>query len=153
MYAQLYLIGTLLTTLVLIVLFAGGTVARHPKLFLSSTEAEALSWLRQQVPTEGVVLSSTELGAFVPAFTNQRVVSGHGFETVEAKTTEARVRQFYLTATPSAERRKMLAEWDVDHVLLGPRERRMGLQLLAVDDGVVLLTQVGDVQIYQVALP
>jgi len=136
-----------------VVLFVGGTLVHNPKLFFSADEDRAFRWLQTEAPPDGVVLSSTELAAFIPAYTSQRAVSGNDFLTVNAKVTEQQVNRFYSLKIHSDERRALLAEWRADYVLLGPRERRLGVDTLSKADGVILAVEVGEVVVYQVHLP
>jgi hypothetical protein len=152
LYSRLVLVAMLPTTFVLIGLFAGGAVVHSPKLFISGGEEQALEWLRREAKPDGVVLSSPELGAFIPAFTSQRAVSGHGMETMDADATEFRVRHFFATTTLPAVRQAALAEWDVSYVLLGPREQRLGVDRLSEADGVVAIATFDQLTIYQVRL-
>jgi hypothetical protein len=150
---RLVLLVTVPTTLVLVALFASGAVAHNPKLFLLDGEAQALDYLRAQVAPDGVVLSTPGLGAFIPAFTSERAVSGHGMETVDAAGTEAQVRAFYAADASATARCAALAAWGVDYVLVGPRERALGVSALTPADGVVLLATFDQVAVYAVRLP
>jgi hypothetical protein len=117
--------STLLTTLLVIVLAIGGGLKHDPRLFVSADEASAMDWLRENAPRNAIVLTSPEMGLFIPAWTGRRVVYGHPFETVNAEQTKSRVEEFY--GASDADHSLMLREWNVAFVLVGPRERRLGL--------------------------
>ena len=141
------------TSVALVLLFTAGALAHHPKMFVSADEAEALEWLSRNAPADGVVLSSTALGMFIPAMTPQRAVSGHTTETLDVKATEAKVSAFYDPATSAAERKAALAEWQPDFVLLGPRERVEGLNSLDGVAGLRWVAAFGEVSLYAVRSP
>jgi uncharacterized membrane protein len=121
------LAATLPTTVLIVVLALGGGLQRNARLFVSVDEASALDWLREHAPQDSVVLASPEMGLFVPAWSGSRVVYGHPFETVDAERTRSRVEAFFAAGTSDAERAAMLSEWNVSFVLVGPRERGLGL--------------------------
>jgi len=141
------LIGVMVLTSVFIELaLFGGAAAHSPSIYLSTNEAAALSWLQQNAPTAAVVLASPEMGGFIPAFSGQRVVYGHPFETVNAKAREQQVKDFFAG---SIDRAQMLQENNVAYLVVGPRERKLG----AVDFTGLSVEEVftaGDVVVYRV---
>ncbi|MGH2523441.1 MAG: hypothetical protein ACRDH2_13135, partial [Anaerolineales bacterium] len=61
----------------------GAIQARKPALFLTSDEAAALRWLADESVGK-LVLASPDMGLFIPARTDARVIYGHPFETAGA---------------------------------------------------------------------
>jgi asparagine N-glycosylation enzyme membrane subunit Stt3 len=141
------LIGvTLLTSLFIELALFGGAAARDPRIYLTTNEAAALTWLQANAPRDAVVLASPEIGAFIPAFAGQRVVYGHPYETVNAKTREQQVKDFYADAPDHAQ---LLDDYAVTHIVVGPREKKLG----AFDVARLPLEEVfssGDVVVYRV---
>ena len=141
------LIGvTLLTSVFIELALFGGAAARDPRIYLSTNEAAALNWLQQNAPTNAVVLASPEMGGFIPAFSGQRVVYGHPFETVDAKRREQLVKDFFAG---TIDRTQLLRDNAVAYILVGPRERKLGaidFAGLSVDD----VFSAGDVTLYRV---
>lgn len=148
--AYLFLAATVPTNFMLILVFSAAALLHHPDMFMMGSEAEALAWLRENAPENRVVLSSTPLGAFIPAYTDQRVVSGHIAETIDRAKTEAEVKRFFAADTPSHERRQLLRQWEVTYVMVGERERELGIDTLTISDGVLPLVTIGDTTIYAV---
>ncbi len=141
------LIGVMLLTSVFIELaLFGGALAHDPRIYLSTNEAQALSWLQQNAPTSVVVLASPEMGGFIPAFSGQRVVYGHPFETVDAKRREQLVRDFFAG---TIDRAQVLRDNAVAYILVGPRERQLGV-LDAKDLPLEEVFSAGDVVVYRV---
>jgi hypothetical protein len=141
------LIGvTLLTSLFIELGLFGGAAARDPRIYLTTNEAAALSWLQVNAPRDAVVLASPELGSFIPAFAGQRVVYGHPYETVNAKAREQQVKDFYADAPDHAQ---VLKDYAVTYIVVGPRERKLG----TFDATQLLVEEVfssGDVVVYRV---
>jgi hypothetical protein len=94
-----------------------------PRLFLNRDEMAALDWLRQRAPAEAVVLAAPQTSLFIPAWAGQRVVYGHPFETIQADERESIVKDFF-TLPVGAER--VLNAFNVEYILVGPRERALG---------------------------
>jgi asparagine N-glycosylation enzyme membrane subunit Stt3 len=141
------LIGvTLLTSLFIELGLFGGAAAHDPRIYLTTNEAAALSWLQVNSPRDAVVLASPELGSFIPAFAGQRVVYGHPYETVNAKAREQQVKDFYADAPDHAQ---VLKDYAVTYIVVGPRERKLG----TFDATQLLVEEVfssGDVVVYRV---
>jgi len=119
-------------------------------LYLRDGEWSALRWLREKAASEGVVLCAPQTGTFVPAWSGQRVVYGHPFETVDAERRRLRVEAYWTGDMAEDERMAFLQRNRVDYVLVGPRERT----LTAPDwEGVQageLVFETDDTQIYRV---
>jgi hypothetical protein len=125
-WAYVFLIFTLPTTLFLL---AGGVgVALQPAapVYRPAEEIAAFKFLAQTATSDEVVLSSFHTGNALPAWAPVFVVIGHGPETVNIKTIEPRVQDFYRTATTDQDRLNLLAEFGVDYVFWGPYEREFG---------------------------
>jgi hypothetical protein len=141
------LIGvTLLTSVLIELALLGGAAAHDPRIYLTTNEAAALTWLQANAPTEAVVLASPEMGGFVPAVAGQRVVYGHPFETVDAKRREQEVKDFFAG---KIDQTQVLRDNNVTYVLIGPRERKLG----AIDITGLSVEEVftaGDVVVYRV---
>ncbi len=141
------LIGvTLLTSIFIELALFLGAAARDPRIYLTTQEYAALQWLQKNAPVETVVLSSPEMGGFVPAFAGQRVVYGHPYETVNAKQREQEVKDFFAGAI---DRAGLLRAYHVAYVIIGPRERQLG----QIDPAALSLEEVfmaGDVKVYRV---
>lgn len=92
-------------------------LTRPPELFLSAAEAQAMAAL----PAGALVLAAPETGAFIPVFSDARVLYGHPFETVEAERREAELNAFFSGRAP--------AYADAQHadlVFYGLREAQLG---------------------------
>jgi hypothetical protein len=141
------LIGvTLLTPVFIELALFGGAAARDPRIYLTSDEAAALSWLEANAPRDVVVLAAPELGGFIPALAGQRVVYGHPFETVNAEARETQVEDFFAG---TSDRVRLLNAYAVSYIIVGPRERKLG----TFDAAPLPVEEVfasGDVKVYRV---
>ncbi len=111
----------------LVVLMAGFFGARtyDANLYLSDGEGRALDWIVENTDSDALVLSSPDMGIFIPAFTGRRVIYGHPFETVFADQEEEFVEGIYSNRFTSDERRAILAERGVNYILCGPRDQEI----------------------------
>ncbi|MBC8506494.1 MAG: hypothetical protein ISR58_14520 [Anaerolineales bacterium] len=111
----------------LVVLMAGfyGARTHDAKLYLSSGEAHALNWIVENTEPDALVLSSPDMGIFIPAFTGRRVIYGHPFETVYADREREFVENLFSDRFEITERQFMFAERGVEYVLCGPREQEI----------------------------
>ena len=96
---------------------------RDPAIFLTQPEAAALDWLAGHAPRGAVVAASPQMGLFIPARSDARVIYGHPFETVNAATQKAAVEAFFAGKTQPAD---FTRQYDVSLVMLGDRERQLG---------------------------
>ena len=95
-------------------------------LYLSEGEWGALTWLRDhqaEAESKAVVLCAPQMGSFIPAWTGQRVVYGHPFETVDAEKRKEQVASYWSGAMSASEQTTFMRENHVQYVLVGPRER------------------------------
>ncbi len=92
-------------------------------VYLTRGELQSLHWLGTNVSASDVVLASTELGNFIPAYAAARVVYGHPFETIDAPTREPLVNSFFAGQLSSAEAEALLTDFGVTYIFNGPRER------------------------------
>jgi len=117
------------------------------RLVLQADEKAALAWLDVNTENNSLAMSSPTLGNFIPAYTGNKVIYGHPFETVNAEMMEADVVRFYSGQMSAAGERSLLQDYGVDWVVYGPRERELGkpeiLEMLK------LVHQSGSVLIYQ----
>ncbi len=137
---------TLLTSIFIELALLGGAAVHDPRIYLTTNEAAALSWLQSHVPHDVVVLASPEMGGFIPAFAGQRVVYGHPYETVNARAREQQVKDFFAG---TIDQLQMMRDYSVEFIVVGPRERNLGMldpAQLPVEEAF----SVGDVVVYRV---
>jgi hypothetical protein len=94
--------------------------------FLAHDDLAALGWLEQQVEPDDVVLSSLEVGHFVPGRTGAHAFLAHGANTLDFNRKRSLVERFYTTEMSDPERRQLLARYGVSYIFYGPAERRLG---------------------------
>jgi hypothetical protein len=109
-------------------------LSRHDyPYYLHRDEIAALRWLEANVQPDDVVLSSLELGQYIPAETGAHAFLAHWAQTVDYYGKEAAVAHFFDTATLEHERLQIVADFDVDYVFFGPAERSLGNHSLPDD--------------------
>ncbi|MBI5052490.1 MAG: hypothetical protein HZB52_04400 [Chloroflexi bacterium] len=140
--------ASMMTTFAVVILFSGGALLHNSKLYLAHDEEAALNWLRTNGQTEMAILSSTELGRFVPVFSSGRAVSGHDFETLNAKDAESDVLTFYNDATSSSQRAAILKKHEVVYVIFGAREKMLNASQRNSLRDLKFLAQFGEAEIF-----
>jgi hypothetical protein len=112
-----------------LILIATGVFAAQThdlNVYLSRGEVDALAWLTEHAGQDDLVLAGPEIGAYIPARTDGRVLYGHSFETVDAEEQEALVTGFYADGESSVQLAAFLQAQGVDYVFYGPREHDLG---------------------------
>jgi hypothetical protein len=113
-------------------------------IFLTRDEADALDWLRDNIPPRALVLASPTTGLHLPARTDARVIYGHPFETVDADARKHAVEDFFAGRVPPEQ---FLAQYPVNYIFYGPREQALG-PLPPLNGDWRILFQLGEVTIY-----
>ncbi|MCJ7701860.1 MAG: hypothetical protein MUO62_09775, partial [Anaerolineales bacterium] len=136
------------TNLIILLAAQSGIDSRDSKIFLTKGESRALSWIEANTDRDALILSSPEMGLFIPAYTGRRVIYGHPFETAYAHLEEEAVLGFYQDSAPEEDQTAFLQDREVDVLFYGPRERAIGgLNLTPAYEPVFIE---GDVILYQI---
>jgi hypothetical protein len=122
----------------------GATLAVTPGPFLPRDYAAVFSWLKQNTRSGEVVLASEPVSIWVPSWVGASVVYAHPFETLHADEKQAQVLAWYDGSTTDCY--KLLQEYNVSYVLVGPQERELGAAACA--DELNLVLRAGDVNVY-----
>jgi hypothetical protein len=112
----------------LIILFAifSGIYARDPQIYLTRAEMTALSWISENTEPGSLILSSPDMGLFIPTYTGRRVIYGHPFETVGANAAQNAVLAFFVGDLTKDQCGEFFSRWGVNYIFYGPRERSLG---------------------------
>ena len=94
--------------------------------FLHKDEIAAMHWLESRPDGEEIVLASLALGQYVPAETGKHAFLAHWAQTVDFYGKTDMVEAFYSADTPDEERTRIIDDYGVDYVLVGPAERAIG---------------------------
>ena len=93
--------------------------------FLEQDYASAFQWLRAYTHSPDVILASEDVSVWIPSWVGARVVYGHPYETLDAKTKEQQVLDWY-SATNNSQCRALLDEYHVHYIVAGPQEAKLG---------------------------
>jgi len=110
------------TNLLIIQAALHGIRVKDSQLYLARDEADALDWIEAGTPPDALILSSPEMGLFIPAHTGRRVLYGHPYETVHAEEQKRTVERFF--------RGELLPDElpsQADFIFYGPREMEYGV--------------------------
>jgi hypothetical protein len=97
----------------------------HP-YYLHVDEVAALRWLDQNSVPDEVVLSSVEVGQYIPGLTDNRAFLAHWAMTLDLYRKREIVQSFYDSLWADAERQRVLKEYQVRYVLWGQVEQASG---------------------------
>lgn len=94
--------------------------------YLEQDYIQAFDWLRANTAPEMVVLSSLEIGQYVPGISGNSAFLAHWANTVDYFDKVQRVQGFFAANAPAAYRLETVRQFGVDYVLYGPAERLIG---------------------------
>ena len=137
----------------LIVVSAGlsGVRIGEPAVVHLQDELDAYQWLGEHAPRQALVLAAPDTGNRLPVFADVRVLYGHPFETPDADTQKALVESIYAWDGSIEDGRRLLSNQGIDLIFYGQRERALGRPTWL--EGLPLVFQSGNVEIYQAVIP
>jgi hypothetical protein len=94
--------------------------------FMPTDTIAAYDYLETQVQSDDVVLSSMNVGQFIPALTGARAYLAHWAQTLDFFGKQERVSIFFNPATDDSQRQAILNEFGVDYVIYTPEEQALG---------------------------
>ncbi|MBI5302400.1 MAG: hypothetical protein HY868_09695 [Chloroflexi bacterium] len=102
-------------------------LSRHQlPYFLTRDQMDALDWLNQNASPDSIVLSSYEVGHWIPGMTGTRAYLAHWAMTLRFFDKRAKVEQFFDPTTTDLVRRDTLDQFGVRYVLWSDAERALG---------------------------
>ncbi len=151
-----FMISNLLVLLIPLIPLSSATPTESAGLVISTEYRATLEWLDKRVNDREVVLSSPEIGTWIPVWLGGHSVAGHPNETMDAIEKVNAVTDWYqIESLEDCENSLLrvsgfMQKFTVEYVIYGPLERRLG-------DGVCLQTlnfvaSFGDVEIYRVPM-
>jgi hypothetical protein len=97
-----------------------------PPLFHHRDQVEAAAWLEDHARLDDTILTSYEVGGYIPAQTGRRVFWGHWCETIHLDDKRRDAATIFSSATPDSTRRNLLTKYGVSYIFYGPGERALG---------------------------
>ncbi len=97
----------------------------HP-YYLARDEWEALRWLDANAPPGAVVLSSMDIGQYVPSMTGGRAFLAHWAMTADLYRKQDMVQAFFDSQVDDTERAHILQAYNVRYIFWGEAERKLG---------------------------
>lgn len=132
-----------------LLLLAGGMNAasnRDHLLYLSKDEYNVLAWMSDHTPSHSVILSSPEMGGFIPAWSGRNVVYGHPYESVHAEDVKNQVELFFSGQMDLTQIDQFISDNQIEFIFFGPRELAISAGEMPVET--VALYTSGDVTLY-----
>ncbi|MBE2239216.1 MAG: hypothetical protein IAE81_15615 [Caldilineaceae bacterium] len=125
-------------------------LSRHDyPFYLYQDEVSALHWLEANASHNDVVLSSLELGQYVPAESGAHAFLAHWAQTVDFYTKRDAVARFFSNQLTVEEQNHLLDEFSIDYIVFGPAEQSLGSETTAAAVGEVVFSS-SAVRIYRV---
>jgi hypothetical protein len=130
-----------------------GSSGEPSGVFLQPDYIAAFRWLDGQTRATDVVLTAPDVGTWLPAWMEARVVYGHPAETMNAAEKKQAVLDWYATDDPESCAALLEGEYAfrtnyrVRYVMVGPQERALGSAACA--DQLELIASFGGVDIYR----
>jgi len=94
--------------------------------FYSKDKIAAFTFLDKVAEDGDVVLCAYETGNALPAWAPVTVMIGHGPECAEIQDITPRIEAFFMEETKESTRIKLLEEFEVGYIFVGPVERKFG---------------------------
>ena len=124
-------------------------LGRHQyDFYLTRADVSGLSWLSANADSEDVVLSSLNIGQYVPVMTDAHAYLAHWAQTAHFYARRDAVQRFFAAGTSRTERAHILLAHSVDYVFVGPAERRLPDFDVHATDGMHVVFSQEDVTIY-----
>jgi hypothetical protein len=111
------------TNLVVLLTGVHGVLIHDSLLYLTKAESRGLGWLVEHAPENALVLASPQTGLFIPAYSGQRVLYGHPFETRQAEKMRSLISRLLDGSADSQEQAYVN---NIDYIFYGPREMEFG---------------------------
>jgi hypothetical protein len=89
----------------------------NPDLVMKQSIWQSLRWVDQQIPSTSLILTTPDIGLFIPAYSNNRVIYGHPFETVDAAVNKKNVESFFSQMNPG-EQQLFVEKEGVSYILV-----------------------------------
>lgn len=97
--------GTALpSNLLLIILATTLVMALNPNMVMKKSLMQSFLWIDQNLPAQSLILCSPDIGLYIPAYSNNRVIYGHPFETANAEQNKRNVESFFTKMTASEQK-------------------------------------------------
>jgi hypothetical protein len=121
--------------------------------YLHTSELAAFQWIEDNGRADDVVLSSFDIGHYLPGFTGSRAFLANAVMTMDFFYKHDAVSAFYGDRMSDDERLQLLQRYNVRYIFHGPAERRLGNY---DPEQSSLFTQVfssAETSVYEVAYP
>ncbi len=107
---------SLISNLIIVISGFVGMKSYQPILYITKSEYEGFKWINSRTSNDDLILSTTRMGLFLPAYTGRRVIYGHPFETVNALVNEKIVNEFFSCSLTREEEEEIVRNFDVDYI-------------------------------------
>lgn len=85
------------SNLLLLFLTSSMVVKLNPNLVIKSSVWQGIQWMDRNIPKNKLILAKPEIAGLIPAYTGERVIYGHPFETINSEYNRHQVDLFFKT--------------------------------------------------------
>lgn len=125
-WAGLILAVSFITNIIVLTSGMVGAAGKASQIVIHREEMAAYHWLATNEPGDQIVLAAERNGLRIPAYSDQKVLYGHPFETVDAETKRMEITSFFRNTLSVDRQREYLTRNGVDLIFYGPEERLLG---------------------------
>ncbi len=102
-------------------------LSRHNyPFYLHKDELAAMAWIEANAKGDDVVLSSLDVGQYIPAYTGAHAFLAHWAQTLDFYGKTDMVNQFFAGDSEDIRREQILKLYNVSYVFYGPAEQTLG---------------------------
>ncbi|MBN2676729.1 MAG: hypothetical protein JXR32_01555 [Anaerolineaceae bacterium] len=134
-------------SIIILLIMTSGIISHSSYLYLTRSEYNAIVWLKNNTPGGSLVLASPELGAFIPAHSDNCVIYGHEFESINSAEREKALISFFSGKDMMTLTEHIPENVDIAYLFYGPRERSLGD--LAIIENLAVVYANDEVIIYE----
>jgi hypothetical protein len=126
-------------------------LSRHDyPYYLYKDELQIMEWLEANGEPSDVVLSSLNIGQYIPALTGKHAFLAHWAQTVDYHEKEALVKKFYDDNFDHGMRENFLRDFQIDFIFWGSAEKALGNFNPSTADYLLLAYRLPKAEVYRV---
>lgn len=100
-----------------------------PHFYYSDNLKESFTWIKDNIKNDEVILSTYNVGNFIPAYTGRTTYVGHGDETLGFEIKKDLTKDFFIKDQAINEKVNFLINSDIDYVLYSDHQKIINSEL------------------------
>jgi hypothetical protein len=144
---NIFLAAAIPSNIILILLSVSAVAQSNQNLVMKDSLWDGLQWVSMSTPAKSLILTTPSIGLYIPAYTNDRVIYGHPYETAKAQVNKENAEAFFSKMDQEQKQKYLISE-GVDYILTESENNTESLSYSGLNLNVEY--QVEDVKIYLV---